>query len=337
MGLPVVRHGGEVIMVDEGLVLKIANVSHAFGDNRVLHDITLRILPGQIVSLVGPSGCGKSTLLQLIVGTLGIQAGSLSVFGGAGHTDVQPVIGPGRDRGIVYQRYSLYPFLTVRNNVALGLKLDETTIPFRFFRLGQWRALRRKHLGMADEMLGHVGLAEAVGKYPHELSGGMQQRVSVAQALVMKPQILLLDEPFGALDEATREDLQRLLLSLYAENTAAITAGAHPPHTILLVTHELNEAILVADRVVGLSQYWHWEDEGHTECPGATIVYDKALPTFGPDDDFDFTTFRTQRAEIFDVVFSPENRRSRNEFRTFWHDVREGSADGILKWTPPTL
>jgi NitT/TauT family transport system ATP-binding protein len=322
-------------MVDEGLVLKIENVSHRFGDNRVLHDVTLKIKRGQIVSLVGPSGCGKSTLLQLIVGTLKRQTGVLGVFTGSDCKDEVPVTGPGRDRGIVYQRYSLFPFLTARKNVALGLKLDSTSIPHRVFRWRKWRGLRREHLEMAGEMLNKVALGHATEHYPHELSGGMQQRVSIAQALIMKPQILLLDEPFGALDEATREDLQRLLLSLYAENVNAKAADEEPPYTVLLVTHELNEAILVADRLVGLSQYWDWEDEGHTECPGATIVYDKAAPTFVPDDDFDFTEFKHQREEIFDIVFSPDERQSRHRFRTFWHEFREGKVGGVLKWMSP--
>ena len=214
--------------------------------------------------------------------------------------------GPGRDRGIVYQHYSLFPFLTALENVALGLKLDETSIGFRTFRWGAWRKLRKKHLKHAADFLDRVKLGDAIHQYPHEMSGGMRQRVAIAQALVMKPEIILLDEPFGALDEATREELQKALLLLYAENQEAKKAGKAPPYTLIIVTHELNEAIYVGDRLIGLSQYWDWKTEGHTEFPGASIVYDQTSPVFEPHDTREFEVFEDQRNALRNEVFNPD-------------------------------
>jgi NitT/TauT family transport system ATP-binding protein len=166
----------------------------------------------------------------------------------------------------------------------------------------------------AAEMLDRMKLGAALKKYPPELSGGMCQRVAIAQALIMKPSILLLDEPFGALDEATREELQRILLTLYSENMAAIKESRNPPHTVMIVTHEINEAIFVSDRVVGLSQYWDWKEVGETSSPGATIVYDKHAPVFSPEDERDFLSFRDQKNEILHAVFDPEYCQSYKEY-----------------------
>ena len=159
-----------------------------------------------------------------------------------------------------------------------------------------------------------VGLAEAVKKYPSEMSGGMRQRVAIAQALIMEPRILLLDEPFGALDEATREELQLMLLHLYAENEEAVESGKEPPYTILIVTHELNEALYVSDRVIGLSQY-HEDGEN-----GATIVYDRPAPVFRPTDPRDFEVFVKQREELRSFVFDPAELQDHKEFVTFWEE-----------------
>jgi len=283
-------------------ILQISDLSHAFGRNRVLHNINLEVQRGQFAALVGPSGCGKSTLLRAIVGTHLPQHGRVAVCSAGGAKVVE---GPGRDRGIVYQRYSLFPHLTALENVAYGLMLDQTTTTERWLRRGRWRALRRAHVEQATELLQQMKLGDALRRYPPEMSGGMCQRVAIAQALIMKPAILLLDEPFGALDEATREELQRVLLTLYAEDLAARRRQEAPPYTVVLVTHEINEAIFVSDRVLGLSQYWDWQAAGHTECPGATIVYDKPAPVFAPDDPRDFLSFRDQKEEILHTVFEP--------------------------------
>lgn len=307
------------------IALEARGVHHWFGSKRVLHEINLKVLGGQFLSLVGPSGCGKSTLLNAIVGTHLPRQGQILIYPfGAG--EGIPVTGPGRERGIVYQHYSLFPFLTARENVALGLKLDQTTLPYRLFRLPQWRRLRKTHLAIAAEFLVRVKLADAMDLYPHEMSGGMRQRVALAQAMVMKPEIILLDEPFGALDEATREGLQEMLLSLYAENQAALKKGEKPPYTLIIVTHELNEALYVGDRVVGLSQYWDWEKEGLGKPPGATIVYDKPAPTSEIKSGRDFEKFAAQREEIRRCVFEPSRRVDRNEHLTYWNDVTADRA-----------
>lgn len=293
------------------LKLEVNQVSHWFGSNRVLHNINLDVKRGQFTALVGPSGCGKSTLLRAILGTHLPCKGEIVI-----HNDNESRIieGPGRDRGIVYQRYSLFSHLTAQENVAFGLMLDQTTIPYRIFNRKAWKSLRKKHMQQAADMLERLRLGSALNKYPPEMSGGMCQRVAIAQALIMEPSILLLDEPFGALDEATREELQRIILTLYEENTNEIKQGNTPPYTIILVTHEINEAIYVSDRVIGLSQYWDWKEKGENCCPGATIVYDKPAPVFSPNDERDFMSFRSQKDEILHTVFEPEHCQSHKEY-----------------------
>lgn len=316
---------------DEHLVLESRSVNHWFGPKKVLYDINLKVARGQIVSLVGPSGCGKSTLLRAIVGTHLPRKGEIVTFSGKSGDAGERVNGPGRDRGIVYQHYSLFPFLTAQQNVAFGPMLDQTSLPFRLFLYPKWRHLRKQHLEEAAAFLEKLGLGESVHKYPHQLSGGMRQRVAIAQALIMKPEITLLDEPFGALDEATREDLQRMLLTLYLENRQAIDKGEKPPYTIFIVTHELNEALYVGDRIIGLSQYWNWRESDHKEFPGATVVYDKKAPVFEPDEHRDYELLEKQRDEIRRVVFDPDHLQARDEFRKFWQEVKQGGGHGVLK------
>jgi NitT/TauT family transport system ATP-binding protein len=295
-------------MATDETALEIRHLSHWFGDFRVLNDINLRIAPGQIVALVGPSGCGKSTLLKAILGTHPANEGQVLVDG-------NEIRSPSRNVGIVYQHYSLFDFLTAEANVAFGLKLDQTTIAFRTLMLPQWRALRRQHMEESREFLEKVNLAAACGKYPSELSGGMRQRVAIAQALILKPKLVLLDEPFGALDEATRESLQMMLLSFYQENLIAIAEGRTPEYTILIVTHELNEAIYVADRVIGLSRF---HDEGER---GAMIVYDRPCPIFHPDDPKDLAKFVEQREELRKAVFEPTYIKHYSKYVSFWQDL----------------
>lgn len=290
--------------------LEVKDVFQQFGTHKVLNNVNFQVKPGQIVALVGPSGCGKSTLLRAILGTHPPGRGIILAGG-------RPVLSPTRDIGIVYQNYSLFDFLTAKQNVAMGLMLDQTKIPFRLFRQLAWRRLRRRHLQQAQAYLERMNLAEAADRYPQEMSGGMRQRVAIAQALIMRPRILLLDEPFGALDEATREALQVMLLRLYAENIEAQKRGEIPDVTILMVTHELNEAIYVADRILGLSQY---HQDGHL---GATIVYDKPAPIFSPMDERDYTKFLAQKNEIRNVVFDPTSRRHWGEYVTFWRELKQ--------------
>ncbi|MFM8187604.1 MAG: ABC transporter ATP-binding protein [Pirellula sp.] len=288
--------------------LEVRNVSHRFGDFPVLDQINLKIWPGQIVAIVGPSGCGKSTLLKAILGTHPPSEGQILADG-------EPVVGPTRNVGIVYQQYSLYDFLTAEGNVAFGLKLDQSSFFSRLVLFPKYLKQRQKHLAQAREFLEQVGLEHACGKYPGEMSGGMKQRVAVAQALIMRPKVVLLDEPFGALDEAMREELQYMLLRFYQENLQRKREGKRPEYTILMVTHELNEAIFVADRVIGMSRF-------HTEGnKGAAIVYDKPCPIFHPDDPRDYSKFIDQREELRQAVFDDQYIKDRNKYVTFWNDL----------------
>jgi NitT/TauT family transport system ATP-binding protein len=316
-------------MSGHDIVLEARGIHRWFGPNKVLYDVDLRIARGEIVSLVGPSGCGKSTLLNMIVGMLPPSRGAVLIENDGVQAAVRK---PGRDRGIVYQHYSLYPFLTAQENVALGPKLSETSMPGRWLGslTGSWWKRRGRHMKEAAALLDKVGLGAAIAKYPHQLSGGMRQRVAIAQALIMRPEVLLLDEPFGALDEATREELQNMLLELYQENREAKAAGTPPPNTIIIVTHELNEAIFVGDRLVGLSQYWDWKGEDLPASPGATVVYDRAMPVFRPGDEQVYTEFRRRREEIRAVVFEPETPGDRREYVTFWDQVAAGEGEGVL-------
>ena len=288
-------------------VLECRDVGHWFGSKRVLNHVNLQITAGQIIAVVGPSGCGKSTLLRAILGTHPPKQGLILANG-------DPVIRPGRDVGIVYQDYRLFDFLSCRGNVAFGLMPDETSIPQRCFHFLKWWEKRQQHQEAAMALLEKVNLVDAADLYPREMSGGMRQRVAIAQALIMEPKILLLDEPFGALDEATREELQIMLLHLYEENQQATSAGKPPPYTILIVTHELNEALYVSDRVLGLSQF---HQDGSN---GATIVYDKPAPVFRPDDLRNFEQFESQKDELRRAVFDPSQIQHHRQFVTFWQD-----------------
>jgi NitT/TauT family transport system ATP-binding protein len=266
--------------------------------------VNVSIPPGQFVSLVGPSGCGKSTLLRAILGTHPPREGEIYAEG-------MRVLRPSRNVGIVYQHYSLYDFMTAVENVAFGLEQDQTCMPYRFFGYFSWRKLRKQHLIQARDMLEKVGLGAAADQYPGQMSGGMRQRVAIAQAVIMQPKVMLLDEPFGALDEATREELQDMLVGFYNENQQAKAEGKTPPYTILIVTHELNEAIYLSDRILGLSQY---HTEGHN---GATIVYDKKATAFDRNSTRDFTLFKEQREELRRVVFSEDTNIHAQANRTF--------------------
>jgi NitT/TauT family transport system ATP-binding protein len=180
---------------------------------------------GEFVAVLGPSGCGKSTMLNLIAGFDGVApptAGQVLVRG-------VPVSGPGRDRGMIFQRYSSFPHLTVLENVTFGLELNGR-------ELGHSDAERRE---LARHWLARVGLSAHEQKYPHQLSGGQQQRVAIARSLVLKPRIILMDEPFSALDEPTRLDMQALILELWREIEA----------TVFLVTHSVAEAVYLGDRI----------------------------------------------------------------------------------------
>ncbi|CAE7860251.1 unnamed protein product [Symbiodinium microadriaticum] len=302
------------------IVLDIKNVSQWFGDNRVLHELNLQVVRGQFMALVGGSGCGKSTLLRAILGTVPQKAGEILIDG-------NPVKGPNRNVGVVYQRYGLYQFLTAEQNVAFGPMLDETSLLQRCFMPWSWWPQRKKHLEEAREFLTKFKLGHAHKHYPNELSGGMQQRVAIAQALIMRPKILLLDEPFGALDEATREELQQMLLILYQENVEAVKANKEPPWTVVIITHELDEAFYVSDRVIGLSKSWN-RNGLRGEHNGATIVWDQHSPVYHPDEPRDFQKFAEMKHKLREVVLN-DKEVDPNENATFWNDIERGVGSGV--------
>ena len=319
------------------IALKFDRLSHTFDGRRfVLTDISLEIDAGQFVSLVGPSGCGKTTLLNAAAGTHPPSHGVVTVYDGSNGPRI--VNEPSRNCGIVYQRYSLFPHLTALENVAFGLMVDETGMLFRMLRIKRqesyrygerlsWRELKPLHRAEAREMLAKLHLGYAESRYPHQLSGGEAQRVAIAQALIMKPRVLLLDEPFGALDQATRESLQMMLLKLYAENAEARGRGADVPYTVLIVTHELREAVLVGDRVVGIARL---RDEGgisDERTPSAsTVVYDATAPVVKPEEFAAFpnvSRLTDQIQEIRNAVFSAKITRTQEDF----NEVRVRKAD----------
>ncbi|MBN8941109.1 MAG: ABC transporter ATP-binding protein [Rhizobiales bacterium] len=188
-----------------------------------VHDVSLDIAEGEFVAIVGPSGCGKSTILNMIAGFIPVSGGEILVGG-------RPVKGPGPDRGVVFQSFALFPWKTVLDNVGFGPKMRGVPKPER-------DAIAREYLALA-------GLSEAAGRYPNELSGGMQQRVGVVRALANRPDVLLMDEPFASVDAQTRMTLQEELTRIWQERRP----------TVLFITHDVAEAVFLASRVVVLSK-----------------------------------------------------------------------------------
>jgi NitT/TauT family transport system ATP-binding protein len=218
--IPTPRHS-----VDTGLI-EIERVTIVFGKNAKAHkaieETSIRVEPGEFVCILGPSGCGKSTLLNSVAGYVRPNSGEVRVDG-------ELVTKPGPDRGMVFQQYSLFPWKTVKENVAFGPKLA-----------GQTAVAAES---VANTFLGMVGLSRFANRYPAELSGGMQQRVGIARALANYPRVLLMDEPFGALDAQTRLMMQESLLNIWNEFGT----------TVLFITHDIDEAVFLADRVLIMS------------------------------------------------------------------------------------
>ena len=204
-------------------ILDIANVSKVFNLNgrpiHALKDVNLQIHKGEFVCLIGASGCGKSTLLRIMGGFEPVSTGSARMY----HAPIQE---PGPERGMVFQDYGLFPWLTVRENIAFGPR--QRGLP----------AARLKEI--SDRFVNMVGLGKFADHFPNQLSGGMKQRVSIARALANDCEVLLMDEPFGALDALTREVLQQELLDIWEKTKL----------TVIFVTHAVEEAVLLADRVV---------------------------------------------------------------------------------------
>jgi NitT/TauT family transport system ATP-binding protein len=207
-------------------VIEIRGLSKRFdvdsGEITALADADLAIEEGEFLCLLGPSGCGKSTLLRIVAGLTPASGGSVAINGA-------PVAGPGPERAVVFQDYALFPWMTVEQNVEFGL--EARGVPFE----------RRRQA--SRELLQVVGLAPFAGKFPHHLSGGMKQRVSIARALAVDPVLLLMDEPFGALDAQTRFVMQQELLRIWSAYRK----------TVLFVTHSIDEALYLADRVIVMS------------------------------------------------------------------------------------
>ena len=208
--------------------LSIRGVSRSFGSTSggaptvALHATDLAVAENDFITILGPSGCGKSTLLRIVAGLDKQTSGDVLLEG-------QRIAGPGAERGMVFQSYTLFPWLTVRDNVCFGLR--ERGLP------------RSQQLELAGEFLDKVGLRGFENHFPKQLSGGMQQRVAIARALANGPRMLLMDEPFGALDHQTRELMQELLLGIWEAEKK----------TVLFVTHDIDEAVFMGSRVVVMS------------------------------------------------------------------------------------
>ncbi|MCQ6258434.1 ABC transporter ATP-binding protein [Pseudomonas sp. Q11] len=234
--------------------ITVNNVWQQYGDQVVLERLNLSVAEGDFCTLVGASGCGKSTFLRLLLGQERASRGQILLDG-------EPLAGePDASRGVVFQRYSVFPHLTVLNNVALGLELPRSPLLGRLFG-----SAKRQAREEAAHLLNKVGLGHALDKYPAQLSGGMQQRLAIAQALIMKPRVLLLDEPFGALDPGIRKDMHGLLLELWRETRL----------TVFMVTHDLSEGFSLGTRLLVFDKVR--VDPHAPGAYGARITYDIPL------------------------------------------------------------
>lgn len=231
--------------------IEIRNLWKEYGQQIVLENISISIAPRSFVALVGPSGCGKTTFLRMILGQEVPTRGEILLDG----TPLPKE--PGPDRGVVYQRYSVFPHMTVLANVMAGPEMQTSRSFGRRFG-----AARAAIANEARALLAEVGLAGSEGKYPAQLSGGMQQRLALAQALMMKPKVLLLDEPFGALDPGIRGDIHRLMKRLWNET----------PMTVVMVTHDLREAFTLSTRIIAFERRRNRPEE--KDRFGATIASD---------------------------------------------------------------
>jgi nitrate/nitrite transport system ATP-binding protein len=259
-------------------LLELAGVSKGYGEGKqhtdVLSDVSLTVNDGEFVAIVGYSGAGKTTLISMVAGLLEPDRGAVRMEG-------QKITGPGPERGVVFQNYSLLPWLTAYENIYLAV--DQV--------YGGWSAAQKK--AETEKFLELVKLTPARGKRPHELSGGMRQRVAVARALAMNPRVLLLDEPLGALDALTRANLQDEIERLYLVERK----------TVLLITNDVDEAILLADRIIPLSA-----------GPAATLGPEVRVDVPRPRDRRTLSRdprFRAVRNQVLAYLLGPGSRQGR--------------------------
>ena len=229
--------------------VSVTDVWQRYGERSIIERVNLDVTEGEFVSIVGGSGCGKSTFLRLLLADETPSRGEIRIDGGA------PAREPGRERGVVFQKYSVFPHMTVRDNIVAAESFSSGL--GRFFG-AKLRAARDR----ADETLNRIGLAHVANQYPATLSGGMQQRLAIGQALTARPRILLLDEPFGALDPGTRVTMHDFLTELRAEIKM----------TVFMVTHDLSEGFKLGDRVLVFDKP-RWDPHA-PEAFGATVTYD---------------------------------------------------------------
>jgi len=259
-------------------ILKIENVGQTFntknGKFTALRDIHLDIREGEVVALIGHSGCGKSTLLNLIAGLTLPTSGVLLC-------DSREIAGPGPERAVVFQNHSLLPWMTCFENVMLAVE--------RVFGAKEGKPKLKARVTAALEM---VHMEHALDKYPHEISGGMKQRVGIARAFAMEPKILLMDEPFGALDALTRASLQDEMNGVLAKTGA----------TVVMVTHDVDEAVLLSDRIVMM-----------TNGPAATIGEIVQVELDRPRDRLELahdTRFADYRAAVFEFLYRKQLKKA---------------------------
>jgi NitT/TauT family transport system ATP-binding protein len=270
-------------MADESLaVLRLSAVGKSFpaangaGEVRVVENVSLAIGSGEFVCVVGPSGCGKSTLLAMIAGLEAPSAGKVEKNGA-------PIVRPGPDRGVMFQDYALFPWLTAAENIAFPLAHGPAGA-------GLSREERRKRVARFVDL---VSLRGAEGKYPHQLSGGMRQRVALARLLVMEPDILLMDEPLGALDAQTRLVLQLELLRIWGE-----TLPRAERRTAVFITHDIDEAVLLGDRVVVMASHpGRVREVIDIDLPRPRTELSRADPRFGKLSEAIWALIRDQARE----------------------------------------
>lgn len=232
-------------------MIQAKNLWKTYGDNVVLERLNISVNAGEFITMVGTSGCGKSTFLKMLLGMEVPSSGELLLDGKTIPAE------PDQSRGIVFQQYSVFPHLTVLQNVIIAREFEHSPLLGKLF--GKQKA---KVMAEAKALLESVGLSHAMARYPHELSGGMKQRLAIAQALIRKPRILLLDEPFGALDPGIRADMHQLILKLWQEHQL----------TVFMVTHDLSEGFYLGTRL------WVFDklrrDNQAPSAYGANITYD---------------------------------------------------------------